>query len=712
MPKASKVSGKPLSGISQWIASFKDKELVNKTNRLLKDAKDDINEFEIPIFGSSLYAGDDTSCVFHDADSIIASVVADRFIRKFEQPSNSMEHYLKRKCFGDWSDFEQSHLSTVQSNVGTDRETQRSIIRCRSMVRRWLSPKKGGHQKTFWDYLEDAPLDFGPGESFITSRGDTSVYSKLAPSQVFPNGTVTIDAAEIAAMVIASNKATRDCYWQVLKDLPRYTAKCSEPPCETSIIEAAKRFDNYFKADVRQNKRVFVLARRIYSEIFYAYPVDHPDSLVQRGSRASSVYKDSSKRRFINIECLWNSVIQKMIGWSIRQCLLHNAKIDLDDGQHYHRYLISKGVSTLDESNASDSIVHAYLKEVLSFDRRLFKAISLTRSEFILMDEFYPTQTGFFQKQKLWNKVIKTSSMGNGYTFEILSLILGALVRYHDNQGSVYGDDIICRNECAADIVSDIRAAGFLVNEKKSFIAKPFRESCGAFFLEKRGYITCFDIKWCHSVHDVIKTVNKFGRIVEMNKGWKHPLLDRLVTLHNDLLALVPAFLRGPKVHELSDLPEWVEDETFMKRQRGSQICKDLWARHSKSANMLTHQWKLVDHMRADQCNTSSEWGVCLLPTPVLSIKIRRKYAGLHAHSALMYSYIYSARVSDMLIRQQTNELVWEYKTTLVHSSGLAIRAQRASEITVPFDPNKHKKDVIRSSLRKRKVVNVLAKIS
>ena len=60
-----------------------------------------------------------------------------------------------------------------------------------------------------------------------------------------------------------------------------------------------------------------------------------------------------------------------MIGWSIRQCLLHNAKIDLDDGQHYHRYLISKGVSTLDESNASDSIVHAYLKEVLSFDRRL-----------------------------------------------------------------------------------------------------------------------------------------------------------------------------------------------------------------------------------------------------------------------------------------------------------------------------------------------------
>lgn len=711
MPKASKVNSKQLSGFEEWVKTAKDKKLIDEVNSLLMQAKDDIHELEIPVFGASLYSGDNLSCVFHDADSIIASVVADRFIRKFERPSVSSEHNLKRKCFSDWVAFERDHVRVTSNGVSCDQATRRTVIRARSKIREWLSPPKGGRFKSFWDYLEDAPVEFGPGESFTSAQGDTSVFSKITPSKVFPFGTVTVEAAELAAIVIASNKATRECYKAVLKDLPRYTEKCSVKPCEASIKEAELRFDDFYKTDTRFEKRVLLFARRIYAEIFYAYPIDHPDCLIKRGSRASSVYKDSTKRRFINIECLWNSVIQKMIGWSIRQCLKHNAKIDLDDGQFYHRYLIRQAVTTLDESNASDSIVHAYVKETLNFDRRLTALIDVTRSSFILMDEFEPTGRGTFHKSKSWNEVLKTSSMGNGYTFELLSLILGALVRFHDSQGSVYGDDIICRNEYAAVIASDIKAAGFLVNEKKSFVATPFRESCGAFFLDKRGYITCFDIKWCHNVHDVITIVNKFGRILKRNNGWKHPLRERCAILYNDLLALIPAFLRGPSMDFIDDLPEWVEDEKFLKRQRASSVCKDQWRRHSKSALELTDRWNLISKNKADQWVPCSEWGVCMLPSPKLAVKIRGKYAGLHMNSSLMYSYIYSARVSDMLIRQQTNELVWEYKTTLVHSSGLAIRAQRASEVTAPFDVYSHRKDTIRRSLKRSRVRNVLANV-
>lgn len=700
MPKASKELSKSLSGFEAWVTHGEDKRLVSNTNSALQRAKVAINELKIPVFGSSLYRSDNTSCVFHDADSIIASVVADRFTRKFECPSLSTEQLLKRNCFDDWRAFERGHVRAIERSTNSKHDTRRAAIRARSLIKSWLKPPRGGRYKGFWEYFDEAPVEFGPGESFTSTSGDTSIFTKISPAMVFPQGTVTIEAAEIAAILIASNKALRECYKAKLKALED-PEKYPSPPDFESIANAELQFDIWLNTSARKfTKRVALFARQVYSRIFYAYKVDHEDCLVKRGSRASSVYKDATKRRFINIECLWNSVIQKMIGWAIRQCLKHNAGIDLDDGQAYHRYLIQRELTTLDESNASDSIVHAFTREVLRFDTALTSLIESTRSSFIIMDEFIPTGTGNFHRVKSWNEVLKTSSMGNGYTFELLSLILGALVRYHDKHGSVYGDDIICSNDTAALISSDIIAAGFIVNEKKSFVATPFRESCGAFYLDGRGYITCFDIKWCHSVHDVITTVNKFGRILSMNKGWKHPLREILIKLHNDLLSFTPAFLRGPLKYELPDIPEWVEDYTFLKRQRGSQICQDLWTKYSKPALDLSERWNLLRENDAGQWLPCSEWAVCKLPSPKLKIKFRARRKGLNANGALMYSYIYSARVSDMLIRQQTNELEWDYQTTLVHSSGLAIRAQRASEITVPFDKNAYKKKVIRSNLK------------
>lgn len=76
----------------------------------------------------------------------------------------------------------------------------------------------------------------------------------------------------------------------------------------------------------------------------------------------------------------------------------------------------------------------------------------------------------------------KFSSMGNGYTFPLESLIFWALagsVAGFD-ETSVYGDDIIVPTDAYGDVVSVLRACGFQPNEKKSFSTGPFRESCGA----------------------------------------------------------------------------------------------------------------------------------------------------------------------------------------------------------------------------------------
>lgn len=76
----------------------------------------------------------------------------------------------------------------------------------------------------------------------------------------------------------------------------------------------------------------------------------------------------------------------------------------------------------------------------------------------------------------------KFSSMGNGYTFPLESLIFWALagaVAGYENT-SVFGDDIIVPTESYDDVIALLTAVGFKPNSKKSFSTGPFRESCGA----------------------------------------------------------------------------------------------------------------------------------------------------------------------------------------------------------------------------------------
>jgi hypothetical protein len=80
----------------------------------------------------------------------------------------------------------------------------------------------------------------------------------------------------------------------------------------------------------------------------------------------------------------------------------------------------------------------------------------------------------------------KFSSMGNGATFELETLIFwgiaSAVVELYgasDRRVLVYGDDIIVSTEVAGHLVDYLRVFGFVPNLKKSFLDGPFRESCG-----------------------------------------------------------------------------------------------------------------------------------------------------------------------------------------------------------------------------------------
>lgn len=132
-------------------------------------------------------------------------------------------------------------------------------------------------------------------------------------------------------------------------------------------------------------------------------------------------------------------------------------------------------LATLDLSSASDNISREIVAHLLPLDWYIL--LSRGRSGKIELPN-----GKIVQQQKF-------SSMGNGYTFPLETLIFWGLARSAVmatvgmtglNQTRVYGDDIIVPVGADAELRRLLTYTGFVVNEKKSYSQGPFRESCGA----------------------------------------------------------------------------------------------------------------------------------------------------------------------------------------------------------------------------------------
>lgn len=198
--------------------------------------------------------------------------------------------------------------------------------------------------------------------------------------------------------------------------------------------------------------------------------------LVVDGNTVTTVPKNWKKDRVIAIEPDWNMFYQKGLGRLIRSRLQRWGQLH-PDAQSKSRALARLGswtgsLATLDMSRASDSVSLALCEALLPHD--WFNVVMALRSPKGLANGVSYTYE-------------KVSSMGNGATFELETLIFYVLVlaasskEYWDTS-TVYGDDIVCSTHCAEDIISVLVEAGFSVNADKSFWAGPFRESCGGHY--------------------------------------------------------------------------------------------------------------------------------------------------------------------------------------------------------------------------------------
>jgi len=209
------------------------------------------------------------------------------------------------------------------------------------------------------------------------------------------------------------------------------------------------------------------------------------------GSRLSFVPKNADISRCICIEPSLNMYYQLGLGDVLTSRLHDWFCIDLKTQPFRNRDLARIGSIfdsnvTIDLASASDSISWSLCKEVLP--ESLWRLLSRYRCSTTDVPGL-----GAFELDIV-------SSMGNGFTFPIQTILFCAMVEssfrcadipyprnFIQKSWGVFGDDIIVpKGKICRNLLRLLKLAGFIVNDDKSFFEGKFRESCGADYFDGR----------------------------------------------------------------------------------------------------------------------------------------------------------------------------------------------------------------------------------
>ena len=458
---------------------MKMNERLKRANEAIESAKHEISRIYPDDFGSSML------CL--DPSSQEGTLAAHRLRSKFFRPNTKNDKRLEKEAFATW--LENDHVLQDEDWINCDRSNL--LYKART----WL-------RNNFCDVKVDfSKIEISPGETFVSAKGETSVYQKLSKRKYW---TVTHDAAE---------DFIRLCYNNL------WLKRCAKAHMRKRTKLELKKL--YLYALVKKEKHIgySVFRRLMFNDVL----------TIVNGSRASSVPKNNEARRFINVEALGNVILQRCVALALRSRLAQLGN-DLEHGQSAHRTMIADADNaTIDFSSASDSVVTSWVKWF--FPPNIWKYLNRYRS--------FITYVG-----SVAHAPRKLSSMGNGFTFEVMTTMLLSIARILDQDSRVYGDDVVIHNLVARDFIETCNEINFKVNQKKTFVYSPFRESCGAFYHDSLGYLTTYEFHWCESMADFIVSANKAYLIA---KDSSNPEIRRVFNnLYRALLALSPTSNIGP----------------------------------------------------------------------------------------------------------------------------------------------------------------------
>lgn len=270
-------------------------------------------------------------------------------------------------------------------------------------------------------------------------------------------------------------------------------------PLERKYAETSEFFKLSDKLYVSQSSKVFLAAHLSYNPVWIDALASHyhindgdksrlqlemevfknhlvvVDDLAP--NRLGFVPKNADVSRTIGVELNGQIVLQQCVGRLIRK-KLRKYGLNLNSqsrNQHLARLAKTLGLATVDIKNASNTLSIECVRKLIPSD--WFCVLDTIRQK-----------CGRNKNHNFSKHYDMFSSMGNGFTFELESLIFFAIAvcvnaenGHTDTQAaSVYGDDIIVPTNSYTDLVSVLRCYGFTVNKEKSFSSGLFYESCGA----------------------------------------------------------------------------------------------------------------------------------------------------------------------------------------------------------------------------------------
>jgi len=259
-------------------------------------------------------------------------------------------------------------------------------------------------------------------------------------------------------------------------------------------------------------------------------PADGPTSLVSNefkiveGGRLAVVPKNAKTDRTILVEPTGNLFLQFGVGSFIR-ARLRTVGIDLNS-QDLNRGLAGQGYATIDLKAASDTVYRELVYQLLPLDWAFY--LDCIRSK------------RFTRNGQDYTELQKFSSMGNGFTFELESMIFWAIARsVLDSQAvcdcvSVFGDDIVVPVGSALEVCNQLEAVGFELNHDKTFIEGPFRESCGSHWWEGRDVTPVYQKEMVTNKAEFIRCYNRLIRLsLRLGKpGFRDSRLHSAVSAH------------------------------------------------------------------------------------------------------------------------------------------------------------------------------------
>lgn len=425
------------------------------------------------------------------------------------------------------------------------------------------------------------------------------------------------EAIRLARSWISSTMMDRWPQWE----RARYSSGASRNSSKMRAMSYLKEAGYSESGKMSGTKTALAIVAR---EIAPAFGLHWPYARVEQVNdcRFDFVHKTAKAVRFMALQPEYNLLAQSCVGDCIGDALLE-VGIDLKDQSRNQSFAYSgsvrRDVATIDLSNSSDNIAMAHGEMFLS--PRVFDLCMSTRVTHASVGE-------------VSHRLEKLAPMGNGFIFELQSLIYAGLAHAvtrlkggRECDIAVYGDDIVVSTCCAVPLMDLMIHLGMEPNYEKSYWGEhPFRESCGEHFFAGRC-VTPFYVKqpleglralfravnglcaWqdrtglnlSSAIKLLVKRIPKKDRLVvpstySVDSGLHYlvsgcTLPKRCVNAHGD--PRIAFQVLTDKVQDIRDrLEDWVVYREWLRSPPSTLIEEELWMKVYRT--LPTRIWKHV----------------------------------------------------------------------------------------------------------------------